>query len=113
MENEGKKFEKLETRIKDLKRRNIKSIEWNLTNKERVFLEELLGKEKVVPTIYKIYTKCFKDLHSIKSSIVREVHLAHKSGKKTIGRPLKKQEMEDLDRYHINYKPRKCMIYLN
>lgn len=112
MENADKKLDRLKDKIEDLKRRNIKSKEWKLTNKERKFVEELLGKENVVPTIYQIYTKSFKDLHSITSSIVKEVHLAHKAGKKTIGRPLKKQEMEDLEKYHINYRPIKCRIYL-
>lgn len=113
MENTNKKLMELEYKIKALKRRGKKKVEWILTNTERKFLEEILGEEKLIPIRYQLYTKSFKDLYSIKSSIVKEVHYANKSGKKTIGRPLKKQEMEDLDTYKIKYHPIKFIIYLN
>lgn len=125
MDNESKKLKELGYKINGLKRQGKKKVEWNLTNVERKFVEELLGKENVVPFIYQITTKNLKDfkdeeglvviknIHDIKSSIVREVHYANKSGKKTIGRSLKKKEMQDLDRYKIKYHPKKFIIYLN
>ncbi len=113
MDNESKKLKELEYKINALKKRGKKKDEWNLTNSERKYVEELLGEEKLVPIIYQITTKNIKDFRSIKSSIVREVYFAHKAGKRTIGRSLKKQEMEDLDKYKIKYSPIKFIIYLN
>ncbi len=113
MDNANKKLESLKHKIENLRRRDVKSKKWTLTNTERRFVEELLGEEKVVPFIYQIRTKSFSDLHGIKSSIVREIHLANKSGRKTIGRSLKKQEMEELEKHGIKYYPIKFIIYFN
>lgn len=113
MDEENKKLERLRYKIEDLKKRNVKKREWNLTNTERKFIEELLGEENVVPIIYEIRTKSFKNLHNIRSSIIREIHFANKSGKKKIGRYLKKREMEELDKNNIKYHPIKFIIYFN
>lgn len=113
MDNESKKLKELGYKINRLKRQGKKKEEWKLTNTERKFVEKLLGEENVVPLIYQIRTKSFSNLHSIKSTIIKEIHFANKAGKKTIGRPLKKQEMEDLDANKIKYHPIKFIIYLN
>lgn len=113
MDNESKKLKELGYKINGLKRQGKKKVEWKLTNTERKFVENLLGEENVVPSIYQITTKSFNNLHSIKSSIIKELHFANKAGKKTIGRSLKKQEKKDLDRYKIKYRPIKFIIYLN
>lgn len=113
MDNESKKIKELGYKINGLKRQGKKKVEWKLTNSERRFVEELLGEEKVVPFIYQIRTKSFSNFNSIKSSIIRELHFANKAGKKTIGRSLKKQEMEELDKNKIKYHPIKFIIYLN
>lgn len=125
MESESKKLKELGYKIKGLKRQGKKKVEWNLTATERKFVESLLGEENVIPIIYQITTKSLKGLKNsegliviknvrdIKSSIVREVHYAYKAGKKTIGRSLKKQEMKELEKHGIKYRPIKFIIYLN
>ncbi len=113
MDNDNKKLQELGYKINGLKKRGKKKVEWNLTNTERKYVEELLGKENVIPIIYEIHTKSFKDLHNIKSSLIREIHYDNKAGKKTKGRSLKKQEKEELDKYEVKYNPIKFIIYLN
>ena len=50
---------------------------------------------------------------TIKSSIIREVHYNYKKGKKTFGKHLKKQELEELRQYGIeNPEPTKFIINL-
>ncbi len=113
MENENKKLRELRYKIENLKKRKVKKKVWSLTATEKEFVEELLGKENVVPFIYQITTKSFKNLYNIKSSLIREIHFANKAGKKVIGRSLKKQEMEELEKNRIKYRPIKFIIYLN
>lgn len=113
MDNESKKLKELGYKINGLKRQGKKKVEWNLTVTERKFVEELLGEENVVPLIYQIRTKSFKNLYNEKSLIIREIHFANKAGKKTIGRSLRKQEMEELDKQGIKYRPIKFIIYFN
>lgn len=113
MENESKKLRELRYKINALRKRNVKQVQWVLTKTERKYIEELLGKENVVPFIYNIKTKSFQNINSVKSSIVREVHYKYKAGKKTFGRHIKKKEFEELRTYGVEEpEPVKFIIYL-
>ncbi len=113
MNTENKKLKELENKIKALRKRNIRQVKWRLTKTERKYVEQLVGEENVIPFIYNIKTKKIDNFNTIKSSIIREVHYNYKKGKKTFGKHLKKQELEELRQYGIeNPEPTKFIINL-
>lgn len=113
MDNMDKKLKEFEDKITKLRQQGKKKVEWRLTRKQKECVEQIVGDENIIPRIYEIRVKTFKNISNIQSSIIREVHYAKKAGKKTIGKSLKRQEEEDLKKYDVKYSPIKYVIYLN
>lgn len=111
MENVDKRLQELKYQIEALKKRGIKEKEWRLTKVQQEYVESL--GYQLIPLIYRIRTKTFKDLHSIRSNLIKEIHFANKERKRTIGRPLNEQDKEVLRQYGIRYDPIKFKIILN
>lgn len=106
-------LKRLDDKIELLKRRRVKMVEWKLTKTQKEYIEEKLGKQKVIPQTYKVCTKTFKNLNGIQNSIIREIHYACKDGKRVIGKHLKIKEIKELEKYGIKLTPIQFRIYLN
>ena len=69
----------------------------------------------VVPWYYTISTKFFKNIHSIQHRIIRDIHYAFKSGKKSMTISKNRYNSKDfkvLDDFGINYKVVKYRVFL-
>lgn len=109
--NEDSKLKQIDNKIGKLKMRNVKMVEWRLTNKEREYIES--QGYQIIPYIYEIRTNQCKNMHNIPNSIIREIYYANKAGKKTIGKLLKVQELKQLQEYGVKVYPVKFRVYLN
>lgn len=109
--NEDSKLKQIDNKIEKLKNRNVKMVEWRLTNKEREYIES--QGYQIVPYIYEIKTHQCRNMYGIPNSIIREIYYANKAGKKIIGKALKVQELKQLQEYGIKIRPVKFRVYLN
>lgn len=94
--------------LKNLKDRRIKSVTRKLTRPEKNVVEQLYIVE---PFTYEIRTKLFQDIRT-KEDILKELHFAKKSGKKTICKRLNKKEKETLEKNAVYFRVSKYMIKL-
>jgi len=83
---------------------------WSLSKPMLEYIKDL-GYE-IEPAIYSIRTKTFKNLKD-KKALIKEIHFACKSNKKTIGKRLSKKELKLLETNNIKCTVQKYIIYLN
>lgn len=110
MKDKEYRFYKLKRKLILLKERKVKSVELRLTKEQRTYLQEL-GYE-MVPVLYTVRTKRFKNLFNIKNNMLKEIHYACKNGKKTISLKLTKEDMKILEEYSVKFYPSKFKILL-
>ena len=84
---------------------------WRLSSEQQSFIEEDLGLE-ISPKLYVIRTRKFSRLRE-KGHLLKDIHFSCKSGKHTIVRELKAEDMKILDEYGVYYRPYKYAIELN
>lgn len=101
---------KTKHKLRQLKERRVKSVIWKLTKQQREDIEGL-GYE-VIPFLYEVHTKAFKNLSSVKEHKLREIHYSNKAGKKTIVMQLNKKEMKIFEEYGVRFRPIKFKIIL-
>jgi len=111
MDKDDKQLSQMKYKLNELKKRRVKSVIWKLTNKQREYIEEKLGYE-VIPFLYEIKTKTFKDFSSLPNSKLKEIHCLNKRGKKTIVRSLKHGDIRVLEQYNVRFRPVEFEIFL-
>lgn len=110
MKNRDYRLCETKHKLRQLKERRVKSVIWKLSRQQREYIEGL-GYE-VIPYLYEIHTKTFKNLSSVKEHKLREVHYSNKAGKKTIVMQLSKNEMRTFEEYGIRFRPIKFKILI-
>ena len=93
-----------------MQKNNKKFVVWSLTSKVRAQVEV---KYFVEDYLYEIRTKQLKNIRTIDNKKLKELHFACKQKKKTIVRELNKEDMKELSKYGIRFRPVKFKIYLN
>lgn len=97
---------------KELRLRRDKGNEcvvWSLSEEEKEYLLSL--GYNIIVELYGIKTQHFINPKSI-SGIAKDIHYAHKKGKDTIIRNLKKDQIKVLEKYNIKYYPIKYRVFL-
>jgi len=110
MKKEDYQLCRLKHKLRKLKERRVKEVEWKLTKEEKQYIENL--GYQVTPYLYEIRTKTFKDLSNIKYYKIREIHYSNKRGKKTIVRRLQHNDMKMLEEFNVKFYPVKFKIQL-
>lgn len=101
----------LKNQLKGRRERKINSVVWKLNQEQLEFVKHL--GYYVEEYLYQIKTKQFKNLHAIKSTLLKDIHFKNKKGTKTMVKRLEDDEKKLLDEYGIKYRPYKFKIYLN
>ena len=101
----------LKRELKELKERKVKFVIWRLTTNQKEYIEEELG-YKVIPNLYEVRTRPFKNISDLKNYKLKDIHFANKKGKKTIVLSLKDSDMEDFKLNNIKFRPVKFKIIL-
>lgn len=97
-------------KLKQLKERRVKSVIWRLSRQQKEYIQGL-GYD-VIPYLYEIQTKTFKNLSCIKNNKLKDIHYSNKKGKRTIVLKLNKKDMKDFDEYAVRFRPIKFKIVL-
>lgn len=100
---------KLKKELELRKAKGRKYVTWSLSAEEREYLFQL-GYDISVE-LYVIETKRFINPKSI-NGVLKDIHFAHKKGRDTIVRNLKKDQLKTLDKYDIKYYPIKYRVFL-
>lgn len=110
MKNKEYQLSQTKHKLKQLKERRVKFIIWRLSVEQKEYIERL--GYKVVPYLYEVKTRTFKNIFDIHNQVLREMHYSNKKGKKTMVLRLKKEDMKALEEYNIKFHPIKFKIFL-
>lgn len=97
-------------KLRNLKERRVKCVIWRLTRQQKEYIQGL-GYE-VIPYLYEVQTKSFKNISCIKNSKLKELHYSFKKGKKAIVMKLNKQDINTFGEYSVKFRPIKFKIEL-
>lgn len=95
-------------KLRNLKERKVRFVIWRLTRQQKEYIQGL-GYE-VIPYLYEVQTKQFRNISSINNSKLKELHYSFKRGKKAIVMKLNKQDMNIFDEYSVKFRPIKYKI---
>lgn len=100
-------FSRLKYQIKDPKNANKN---WRLNKEQITYIQNVLGRD-VVESLYEINTKHFDNIRKVQSKLLKDLHFAHKRGKKTIVRSALTSDQKALLRsVGVYYRPIKYKI---
>ena len=102
-------LEELENQLQLLKSKNIRKVELDLSETQKDFLVE--NGHILVPILFQIKTKRFSNIKE-QPSLIQEIHKMCKRNKMLEVRPLKKKEMELLEKAGVKYRGYRYIVYL-
>ena len=110
MKDKAYRFSRTKYKLKELKHNRVKSVVWRLTGQQKEFIEGL--GYKVVPCLYEVKTKTFRNIANIKNSKLKELHYSCKRGKQSIVMQLYKEDMRIFEEYGVKFRPIKFKIII-
>lgn len=108
--NKQDRLLKLKKDLQKEKDSGKKKKEWRLTPEQAEYVKSL--GYRIEPYLYRIKTRQFKEIYSIKSPLLKDIHFACKRGKWMMMRPLNLNEQKILQNNNIRFTPVKFIIYL-
>ena len=90
MKNKDFKLQKLDKQLKAKKREGKTSVKWKLSRPELKYLSQWYIIE---PYLYGIRTISFSNTRNLKSPLLKEIHFAHKEGRREINKALCEKEL--------------------
>lgn len=111
MKTKQYKLSCLKEKVKKERHKRARLVKWILTEQEKEYIENVLGL-RVEAYLFKIQTRTFKNLYKINHSILKDLHYAHKRGKKYLIKNLTEKEKAVLKEYGINYPAYQYKVYL-
>ena len=111
MNNRDFQFSRTRKQLQQYKSQGKKILIWKLSYKQNEVLKMM--RIKFEPYLYKIKTRPFYNIRSIKSSLLKEIHYKNKQGHSYYVRKLNNDEKQLLNNYNISYTVIKYKIYLN
>lgn len=110
MKNSDYRLAKIKHKLKELKNRRVKSVQWRLTKQQNEYIQGL--GYKVIPYLYEVKTRTFINFSNIKNNKLKEIHYSCKKGKKAIVLKLNEGDIKILEEYGISFRPIKFKIIL-
>jgi len=111
MKNSLLRYSGLKSRLYLLKNKRAADPIWKLDKSQQEYLANLGF--PIMPWIYRIKTKAFRNIHNIPHSLIKDIHYAYKRGRKELFIKLKRDEMRLLEEYGVYVLPYKYKIILN
>ena len=111
MKNLDFQFSRTRKQLQQYKSQGKKTVIWKLSYKQIEVLKMM--RIKFEPYLYKIKTRPFYNIRSVKSSLLKEIHYKNKQGHSYYVRKLNNDEKQLLNDYNISYTVVKYVIHLN
>ena len=105
-------YSRTKKQLQQYKQNGKKELVWKLSYKQIEVIKMMKG-VRYEPYLYKIKTRPFSNIRSIKSSFLKDIHYKNKRGKKYFVTTLNNDEKQLLQDYNIPYHVVKYKIYLN
>ena len=111
MRNDQHRISAMKKQLLEKKHQGVKSVYWKLSTRQQV--EEIGRIYPIVPYLTEIHTRSFSDVRNLPSALLKDIHHAHKQGKRTIVRRLRRGEAKLLSQYGVWNRTIKYEIKLN
>ena len=109
MTNKDYRLRKLLLQLNQMKKDGKKSVVWKLSKEQLDFLGKYF---RIEPYLYVIRTKKFCRIHDVHDSLLKDIHYAHKNGKKEKVMKLNSKQKAMLKEYDVRFRPCKYLIVL-